>query len=187
MRYGKIILCDSANGEGLRNVLFVSGCTHHCKECFNKETWAFQYGNEFTKETEDFLIGKTKSMPVAGITLLGGEPWEPENQEVLLPFLRRFREECPGKTVWAYSGYTWEELHGEGKKRCFCEYTKEMLSLVDILVDGEFEADKKDVRLRFKGSANQRIIDIRKSLAAGIGPDNSWDLVPWKGDALWLI
>ncbi len=165
MNYGNIKYCDIANGIGVRTVLFVSGCTHHCPGCFQPQTWDFSYGQPYTAETEQALIASLAPSYIAGITLLGGEPFEPENQRALLPLLRRIRGECPGKTVWAFSGYTYEELMGESRARC--EVTDEMLSLLDVLVDGEFVQQKRNISLRFRGSENQRILDMPASLRAG--------------------
>lgn len=142
MNYGAIKKCDIANGVGVRTVLFVSGCTHHCKGCFQPETWNFDYGERYTKETEDEIIESLRPDYVDGITLLGGEPFEPENQRELVKLLRRIKKELPQKTVWSFSGYTYEELTGDS--RAVCEVTNEMLSMLDVLVDGEFvEAKKK--------------------------------------------
>lgn len=166
MYYGEIKKTDIANGEGVRTALFVSGCTHHCKGCFNQETWDFGYGKEFTKETEEELLSALAPAYIAGLSLLGGEPMEPENQRALLPFLRRVKETYPEKTIWCYTGYLFDkELAGEGPARC--EATDEMLSLIDVLVDGEFVQEKKNISLRFRGSENQRIIDVQKSLKEG--------------------
>ena len=165
MYYGEIKNCDIANGEGVRVSLFVSGCTNHCKHCFQPQTWDFCYGQPFTAETEQYLLELLSPSYIRGLTLLGGEPFEPENQRALLPFLRRVRQECPDKTVWAFSGYTWEELTGESRARC--EATDELLALVDVLVDGEFVAAKHDISLRFRGSSNQRLLDVAASRAAG--------------------
>lgn len=165
MHYGELKLKDIADGTGVRTSLFVSGCTHRCRGCFQPQTWDFSYGREYTPEVEQAVIDSLKPSYVAGLTLLGGEPWEPDNQRVLVGLLRRVRAEAPGKTVWSYSGYTWEEL--TGKSRARCEVTDEMLSLVDILVDGEFVESKKDISLTFRGSSNQRIIDVQASLASG--------------------
>ena len=163
MNYAEIKTCDIANGEGVRVSLFVSGCTHHCKNCFNKETWSFDYGKPFTDETEDYIIKELKPGYIDGLTLLGGEPFEPQNQRALLPFLRRVRELYPNKNIWCYTGYLFDkELLNESRARC--EATDEMLSLIDVLVDGEFVQELYSITLQFKGSSNQRIIDVKKSL-----------------------
>lgn len=187
MNYASIKKTDIANGVGVRVSLFVSGCTHHCKECFNPETWNFEYGNPFTKEVEEELLEALKPPHIKGLTLLGGEPLEPVNQRGLLPFLRKVKERFPDKTIWCYTGYTLErDLWGEelgkdsgnekpekdsgederkkkpGKARC--EVTEEFLRLLDILVDGEFIIEQKDIRLKFRGSANQRILDMKRSM-----------------------
>lgn len=166
MNYGNIKYFDIANGEGVRTSLFVSGCTHHCKNCFNPETWDFRYGKPFTREIEDEILKSLEPDYINGLTLLGGEPFEKANQRALLPFLKRVRESCPQKTIWCYSGYLFDsELLGESRARC--EVTDQMLALIDVLVDGEFKEEQKDITLRFKGSANQRIIDVQKSLKEG--------------------
>ena len=165
MYYGNIKKLDVANGEGIRTTLFVSGCRNHCERCFQPETWAFDYGKPFTEETVQALLDSLKPSYVNGITLLGGEPFEPENQLELVKLLRRVRAEYPNKNVWAYSGYTLEELRGEGHPRC--EVTEEMLSMIDVLVDGRFVEALKDIALKFRGSSNQRIIDVKKSLETG--------------------
>lgn len=153
---------DIANGTGLRVNLFVSGCTHHCKGCFNPEAWDFDYGKKFTEKTEQKLIEYMNFDYIKGITILGGEPMEPENQKALLPFLKKIKAKFPNKDIWIYSGYTLEEmLKGKLSKT---ETTKEILKLADILVDGEFVETKKNLKLKFRGSSNQRIIDIKKSL-----------------------
>lgn len=158
MNYSAIKYCDIANGTGVRTVLFVSGCRNHCKDCFQPETWAFTYGDLFTKEVEDTIIASLKPDYIKGLTLLGGDPFEPENQKALLPFVRRVKEECPGKDIWAYTGYVLErDLIAGGK--CFTEDTAELLSLLDILVDGPFVTELHDITLKFRGSKNQRIID----------------------------
>lgn len=172
MNYCNIKRCDIANGIGVRVTLFVSGCTHHCKGCFQPETWDFAYGQPFDAAAEEAVIAELKRSYVGGLTLLGGEPFEPDNQRALLPFLRRVKERFPDKTVWAFSGYTWEELTGDSRARC--EVTDEMLDLVDVLVDGEFVEALKDISLRFRGSSNQRILDVPRTRAAG-GP------VLWEG------
>lgn len=166
MHYGEIKNCDIANGEGVRVSLFVSGCTNHCEHCFQPQTWDFEYGQPFTAETEEYLLSLLKPDYISGLTLLGGEPFEPANQKVLLPFLRRVREQLPQKNIWAFSGFTYEELTTEGSY-CRCEATDEILSMVDVLVDGRFVEALKDISLRFRGSSNQRLIDMNASRAAG--------------------
>jgi len=198
--YGSIKPCDIANGTGVRVTLFVSGCTHRCKGCFQPQTWDFRYGQPFTAETEEALLEALDRPYISGLTLLGGEPFdgeqiqeildclskpyirglsllggepfEPDNQRALLPFLRRLRRQLPDKTVWAFSGYTWEELTGQSRARC--EATGALLSLVDVLVDGEFVEALRDISLRFRGSSNQRLLDVPASLAAGRP-------IPWEG------
>ena len=166
MHYGNIKYYDIANGEGVRTSLFVSGCTHHCKNCFNPETWDFQYGNEFTPEVEEKIMKSLENDFIAGLTLLGGEPMEPANQKALLPFLKRVRERFPRKTIWCYTGYLFDkELLSDSRARC--PWTDELLQQIDIIVDGEFKNELKDITLRFKGSANQRIIDVQLSLRQG--------------------
>lgn len=166
MYYGEIKNCDIANGEGVRVTLFVSGCTNRCKNCFQPQTWAFDYGQPFTAETEEALLQMLAPAYINGLTLLGGEPFEPENQRGLLPFLRLVRERLPGKTVWAFTGFTWEQLHTDGAHPR-CEVTDELLSLVDVLVDGRFVEELHDISLRFRGSSNQRIIDVPRTLSSG--------------------
>lgn len=175
MNFGEIKECDIANGVGVRTTLFVSGCRHHCKECFQPETWSFSYGQEFGDEVADRIIESMRPAWVNGLTLLGGEPFEVENQRGLLPLLRRVRAELPGKTIWGYSGFTWEQLTGAEESRCRCEATDEMLGLLDVLVDGPYVAELHDITLRFRGSSNQRIIDVPKSLATGA-------IAPWGED-----
>ena len=166
MHYGEIKKCDIANGEGVRVSLFVSGCTHHCPGCFNQDTWDFSYGKEYTDETEQEIIEALSPDYINGLSLLGGEPFEPQNQKVLVQLLRKVREQYPQKTIWCYSGYLFDrELLSESRARC--EYTDEMLSTIDILVDGRFVEKLKDIRLVFRGSSNQRIIDVKKSLNNG--------------------
>ena len=172
MNYGEIKKCDIANGEGVRVALFVSGCRHHCKGCFNSMTWDFNYGKKFTEETEEEILEALKPNYIDGLSLLGGEPFEPENQEVLVKLLRKVKERYPEKNIWCYSGYLFdEELQKESRARC--EYTDEMLSMLDVLVDGRFEEDKKNITLLFRGSENQRLIDVKKSLEEG-------QVVEWK-------
>ncbi len=168
MYYGNIKFNDIANGVGVRTSLFVSGCTHHCKGCFNPETWNFSYGEEFTKDTEERIIESLKPDYIRGITVLGGEPFEIENQKVLLPFIKRIKAQMPDKTIWFFSGYTYEELTGkESCDRCRCSVTDELLSLIDVLVDGEFVEEKKNISLRFRGSENQRLIDMNETRKTG--------------------
>ncbi len=167
MNYGRIFYNDIANGTGCRTALFVSGCTHHCKECFNEETWDFSYGEPFTAEVEDRIIRSLAPSYIDGLTILGGEPMEKVNQAVIRPFLERVRKEAPRKTVWIYSGYTWEELTDPGNTRCHSSDTEPILSMLDILVDGEFILEKKNLMLHFRGSENQRIIDVPRTLESG--------------------
>ena len=166
MNYCSIKKCDIANGIGVRVSLFVSGCTHHCKGCFQPETWDFAYGDAFTTETENELLDALSPDYINGLTLLGGEPFEPENQRVLVGFLKRVREEYPKKSIWCYTGYLYDrELLLASRARC--EVTDEMLSMIDVLVDGEFQLDKKNISLQFRGSENQRIIDLNKTRQTG--------------------
>ena len=168
MHYGEIKAVDIADGIGVRVTLFVSGCTNRCEGCFQPQTWDFSYGKEFTAETEDKLISLLAPSYINGLTLLGGEPFEPDNQRALLPFVKRVRVTYPKKSIWAYSGYTFEELtHGRETRNPRCEVTDELLSLIDVLVDGRFMADKKNISLRFRGSENQRIIDVPRTLGEG--------------------
>ena len=164
MFYGEIKKVDIANGTGVRVSLFVSGCTHRCKGCFNPDTWSFTFGKEYTEETENEIIEALRPTYIEGLSLLGGEPFEPENQKTLVSLLKRVRQELPDKNIWCYSGYTIEELTGQKKSRAFTDTTLEMLSLIDVLVDGEFVEELKDISLQFRGSSNQRIIDIKESI-----------------------
>ena len=166
MYYGEIKNYDIANGLGVRVTLFVSGCRNRCEGCFQPQTWDFGYGKPFTAETQDEIIGMLAPDYINGLTVLGGEPMEPENQRELLPFLKRVRAAYPGKDIWIFSGFTFEELT-EGNDRCRTEVTNEILSLSDVLVDGRFVLAEKSIALTFRGSANQRILDVKKSLAAG--------------------
>lgn len=166
MNYATIKNCDIANGPGVRVSLFVSGCTHRCKGCFNEVAWDLNYGQPFTRQTEDEILKMLAPDYVKGITLLGGEPFEPQNQPAIVDFLRRVKETYPSKTVWAFSGYLFDKdiLSGRlGPK----EITDEYLSYLDVLVDGPFVLEKKDLSLRFRGSSNQRIIDVPASLTTG--------------------
>lgn len=163
MNYAHIKYNDIANGEGVRTSLFVSGCTHHCKNCFNKETWDFNYGKEFTIDVQNQIIKSLEPSWINGLTLLGGEPMEPANQKGLLEFVKRVKQIYPNKTIWCYSGYLFDtQLLKESRARC--PWTDELLSYIDILVDGPFIEELKDITLRFKGSSNQRVIDVNQSL-----------------------
>ena len=164
MNFGEIKKCDIANGEGVRVSLFVSGCTHHCKGCFNSETWDFNFGKPFTEETEQEIIKALSPDYINGLSLLGGEPFEKVNQRVLLPFIRKIKSLYPQKSIWCYTGYTFDKDLIDGGC-AYCECTDEMLGYIDILVDGEFMEELKDISLSFRGSSNQRIIDVKKSLA----------------------
>lgn len=166
MHYCNIKNCDIANGIGVRVSLFVSGCRNHCKNCFQPETWAFDYGEEFTAETEEKILKMLAPSYIQGLTVLGGEPMEPENQKALIPFLQKVRATYSGKTIWLYTGFTFEELH-DSSCRARTEYTDEILSLLNVLVDGRFVEEKKNISLRFRGSENQRLIDVPATLAAG--------------------
>ena len=163
MYYADIKKADVANGLGVRVSVFVSGCTHHCKNCFNEEAWDFHYGNEFTEKEIDKVIELMDHSYVAGLSLLGGEPFEHINQQGLLPLVKIVKEKFPDKNIWCYSGYTFENDIIDRMCKEWKE-TPEFLSYIDVLVDGKFEEDKKDLSLRFRGSSNQRIIDVKKSL-----------------------
>ena len=164
MNYALIRENDIANGPGVRTSLFVSGCRHHCKGCFNPETWNFNYGSLFTQNEIDQIIQATEPSFVDGLTLLGGEPLEPENQEGLIELLKQFKQKLPNKTVWCYSGFSFEndllpKIHNN------IEHIKELLSLVDVLVDGKFVEELKSSALLFRGSSNQNIIDVKQSIS----------------------
>ena len=166
MNYATIKKRDVANGTGVRVSLFVSGCTHHCKGCFNAEAWDFNYGEPFTKDIEDEIITALAPSYIKGFSLLGGEPFEPCNQVCLVGLLERIRAVYPEKTVWCYTGYDFERdilAHrlGDGA------VTNRMLKCIDVMVDGKFVEEKKDLSLRFRGSSNQRIIDVQESLRTG--------------------
>lgn len=166
MHYGEIKNCDIANGIGVRVSLFVSGCTNHCEGCFQPETWDFNYGNDFTEETENRILEMLVPDYICGLTVLGGEPFEPENQRVLVDFFRKVRRKYPEKSIWCFTGFTLEMLETEGT-HCHCEVTEEMLSLIDVLVDGRFDKNKKNISLRFRGSENQRLIDLNLTRECG--------------------
>lgn len=162
MHYSTIKDCDIANGIGVRITLFVSGCTNHCKNCFQPQTWDFDFGEPFTEETEEKLLEMLKPDYINGLTLLGGEPMEPQNQRALVPFLKRVREAYPNKNIWCFTGFTYEVLKTDGSHPR-CEVTDEMLSLIDVLVDGRYVDELKDLTLQFRGSSNQRLIDMVKT------------------------
>ncbi len=167
MYYGELKKCDIANGIGVRVTLFVSGCTNHCPGCFQQQTWDFHYGKPFTDETKEEIFAELDKSYVDGLTLLGGEPFEPENQRALLPLLREMRQRYPGKTVWCFTGFRLDdELLRQGSHPR-CEATDEMLSYIDILVDGRFREELKDISLQFRGSRNQRIIDMNRTRTTG--------------------
>ena len=163
MNYATVKYFDIANGLGIRTSLFVSGCTHHCKNCFNSEAWDFNYGKPFDDNIENQIINSLKNPFCDGLSLLGGEPFEPSNQKGLLPFLKRAKKEIPNLNVWCYTGYLFDKELLEDS-RAKTEDTLEMLKLIDVLVDGKFVEELKNLNLRFKGSENQRIIDVKKSL-----------------------
>lgn len=174
MNYADIKQFDIANGDGVRVSLFVSGCTHHCKGCFNQDTWDFDYGEPFTDKEIDLIIDYLKPDYVQGLSLLGGEPMEQRNQKALLPLLRRVHETYPQKTVWCYSGYLFDQdiLERMCKES---EITRELIQYIDILVDGEFILERKNLKINFRGSDNQRIIDVKKSLKEN-------KIVHWEGE-----
>ena len=173
MNYCAIKRSDVANGPGMRVTLFVSGCTNRCPGCFQPETWDFNYGEPFTKEVEDRIIQLLTPDYISGLTLLGGDPFEPENQRALLPFLRRVKAELPKKNIWAFTGFVLDkELWRDGSYPR-CEVTDDMLELIDVLVDGRFVESLKNVTLKFRGSSNQRLIDMNKTRTYG-------DIVPWE-------
>ena len=165
MNYATIKWCDIANGEGVRVSLFVSGCTHRCKNCFNEVAWDFSYGQPFDEGIQEKILKELASDYIAGLSLLGGEPFEPQNQEALLPFVRKVKALFPDKSVWCYTGNTLDEKKGVLKEKPKnTPYTKELVSLIDVLVDGPYIEELKDIRLKFRGSSNQRVIDVKKTL-----------------------
>ena len=172
MNYCEIKNCDIANGIGVRVSLFVSGCTNHCEECFQPETWDFDYGEPFTKEVQDNIIDMLRPDYIRGLTILGGEPFEPRNQKELIPFVERIRRELPNKTVWCFTGFRYDDELLRSGSYARSEYTDKLLSLIDVLVDGRFQKELKDISLRFRGSSNQRIIDLNETRKAG-------KIVPW--------
>ena len=174
MNYGMIKYCDIADGEGVRTSLFVSGCTHHCKGCFQPETWDFSYGEEFTPELIEQIIESVTPSYIDGITILGGEPMEPRNQRDLVDFLEEFKRRCPDKSVWCYTGDTYEALVDSSSPRR-TEVTDRLLACIDVLVDGPFIEELKDISARFRGSSNQRILDLAATRKQG-------SVVLWTGD-----
>ena len=174
MHYSNIKYCDIADGEGVRTTLFVSGCRRHCKNCFNPETWSFLAGEEFTKSVEDSIIESMEPFYVDGLTVLGGEPFEPENQAVLVDFLERVKERYPDKTIWAFTGDQYEDIVSGSKHT---DYSDRMLACIDVLVDGEFIEELHDITLRFCGSSNQRVIDLNKTREKG-------EVTLWNDDPL---
>ena len=166
MNYGEIKYFDIANGPGVRTSLFVSGCTHHCKNCFNSQTWDFNFGSPFTEKEENEILDSLKPEYVTGFTLLGGEPFEPENQKGVLPLLKKMKEKYPEKSIWIYSGYLFDK-EIIGRMLDTVPETREILELTDVIVDGRFVEELKNLSLKFKGSSNQRTIDVQKSLKTG--------------------
>ncbi len=165
MNYATIKWCDIANGEGVRISLFVSGCTHQCKNCFNKIAWDFNYGEPFDLRIQEKILKELALPYVAGLSLLGGEPFEPQNQEALLPFVREVKRLYPDKPIWCYTGFVLDEANGLLKETAKnTPYTKELISLMDVLVDGPYVEALHNIRLKFRGSSNQRVIDVQKTL-----------------------
>ena len=163
MNYATIKPVDIANGPGVRVSLFVSGCTHRCKGCFNEEAWDFQFGKPFTQEVQEQLLSSLDQDYIEGLTLLGGEPMEPSNQEALLPFIRAVRERLPQKTIWCFTGYDFEK-DILGRMMEASSVTRELIPLFDVMVDGKFVAEKRNLSLKFRGSENQRVLNVKKSL-----------------------
>ncbi len=166
MNYSRIKFCDIADGEGVRTSLFVSGCTHYCDECFNPETWNFANGDVFTAAVEDEILESLSKPFCDGLTVLGGEPMEPQNQRALVDFLERVKRECPDKNIWCYTGDIYEDLLDSTSPR-HTEVTNRLLGTIDVLVDGPYQKENHDITLRFRGSSNQRVIDVPASRAAG--------------------
>ena len=165
MNYATIKWTDIANGEGVRISLFVSGCTHRCKNCFNEIAWDFSYGEPFDEKIQEKILSELGSGYIAGLSLLGGEPLEPQNQLALFPFVKKVKEKYPKKSIWCYTGFVFDECTGELKEhRKNTGVTKDLIALFDVLVDGPFVEELKDIRLKFRGSSNQRVIDVQKTL-----------------------
>ena len=167
MHVGEVMTADVANGEGMRVSVFVSGCRNHCKGCFQPQTWDFNYGREYTPEIEQFIIDELSKSYYDGLTILGGDPMEPENQEPVLRLLRRIKKELPDKNVWAYTGYVYDRDLVPGGKRFVDGVTRELLESIDILIDGRFVEELKNLMLNFRGSGNQRIIKMKETLETG--------------------
>jgi anaerobic ribonucleoside-triphosphate reductase activating protein len=166
MNYADIKKIDVANGEGVRVSVFVSGCNHHCKGCFNQCAWDFNYGKEFSEKEEQQIIDYMNHDYISGLSLLGGEPLEPRNQEGLLPLVKKVKKKFPNKNIWCYTGFDFEK-DVVGKMAKDNETTRELLKYIDVIVDGKFEEDKRDLKLQFRGSSNQKIVDVKKSLQTG--------------------
>ena len=177
MNYAEIKHFDIANGVGVRTTIFVSGCRNHCPGCFNEETWDFGFGKVFSREVEDKIIEELKTPYVDGLSVLGGEPLEPEIQRELAPFLERVRQEVPDTSIWMWTGFTWEQLTSNDSSTCRARVDElpRILDCLDVLVDGPFVLEKRDITLRFRGSPNQRIIDVPASRAAG-------EVVAWQDE-----
>ena len=167
MYYGELKKCDIANGIGVRVTLFVSGCTNHCEDCFQPQTWDFDYGKPFTDETKAAIFAELDKPFVNGLTVLGGEPFEPRNQRELLPLLREVRERYPGKTLWCFTGFRLDDELLKDGSYPRCEVTDDMRACIDILVDGRFMKELKDISLQFRGSRNQRVIDMNRTRETG--------------------
>lgn len=166
MNYAGIKYCDIANGTGCRTVLFVSGCRNACKGCFQPQTWDFVYGEPFDEKVQKEVLDSLAPDYITGITLLGGEPFEPENQKELVPFMRKVVAQYPNKNVWAFTGYIYDKDLLAGGRR-HTEDTDELLSMIDVLVDGPFVEELKDITLKFRGSSNQRVLDLRETIRTG--------------------
>ena len=164
MYYGALKKTDIANGPGVRVSLFVSGCRHHCKGCFQPETWDFTFGTEYTDRTTEEILEALEPEYINGLTVLGGEPFEPENQRELYYLYKKVRAHFPNKTIWVYSGYTLDKDLWQEGTFARCDLTDEILGMIDVLVDGEFELERKNIMLKFRGSENQRLIDVKRSL-----------------------
>ena len=178
MKYAKIKKCDVANGPGVRVSLYVSGCNHYCKNCFNREAWDFEYGDDFTEKEENQIIKDLEPEYITGLSLLGGEPFEKVNQEGLAPLVKKVKQIYPDKKIWCYTGFTFDkQILGEMVGQENRETTKQMLENIDYIVDGRFVEELKNPSLKFKGSSNQRIIDVKKSLEQN-------EVVLWEEDRI---